>query len=548
MDSKMNSKLTALCMIVLVVLMGIPITGGLTATDDIDTCQLDPQLLQHANMNHSTDICTSDPSDIIMDIDARTSDVFFARDGSFIEHTPSLIQASNGTFFLAYESGDPGWHFTINLTWSPDGAAWFDQGAIVSTGGSYGNRHPTLIQRQDGDLQVVYLTDRTGTFQLYTSISSDGMSWVEYSPLGVSGPAINPFMILEEGGSFAMSYQRYGSGQDGSYFATSADGITWSTTGSRVSTRALPRLMRASGGGDYLMTFQGGSSGDFEIRYKTSGDGLTWSPERTLTNTGNSHDSFPFELENGTFLVYFCTSLGGAGYDLYRKWSPDMFSWSSDELIDVGNVRFDTEPHAFQLQSNQTTLLSWGYESSGPVGGYEDVDIALIWMEDLINYDITLSQGWNLVSFPVEVEDESLAEVLSTIDGQWENLQIYDPTGWHSTVPSRPSTLNDVFLLNKTVGFWIDCDVSQALLSVQGYAPGITAIPLKAGWNLVGYPSFVERTIADALAGTGYDSPVEGFDGGAPYRTTQLPNSYNMKSGEAYWIHIPADTTWILDW
>jgi|GEM_PF-6954675 len=478
----------------------------------------------------------------------KQSDVLFVRDGTFVEHTPSIIQATNGTYFLAYESGNPSWHFTINLTWSPDGATWFDVGAIVGTGGSYGNRHPSLIQRQDGDLQLAYLTDRAGTFQLYTSISTDGTSWTEYGPLGVSGPAINPFIIQEENGDFAMSYQRYGSAFDGSYFATSTDGISWTTAGSRVSTRSLPRLMRASGGGAYLMTFQGGSSGDFEIRYKTSEDGLGWSSEQTLTNTGNSHDSFPFELKNGTFMVYFCTSLGGGGYELYRKWSPDMSAWSTDELIDVGNFRFDTEPHAFQQSSNQTTLLAWGYESSGPVGGYEDVDVALIWIEDLISYDIALTQGWNLVSFPVEVEDETLAYVLDPITGQWDNVQTYDAAGWHSTITSRPSALNDVAVLNNTVGFWIDCTVVQTVLAVQGYAPGISAIPLKAGWNLVGYPSFNERTIADALVGTGVDLPVEGYDGGSPYWITQLPNSYVMKPGEAYWIHVPSDTVWIVDW
>lgn len=482
----------------------------------------------------------------------RMSGVLFARDGGFVEHTPSVIQASNGTFFLAYESGTPTWHFTINITWSPDGATWHDCGAIISTGGSYGNRHPTLIQRQDSDLQVVYLTDRSGSFQLYTSISSDGLSWTEYGPLGVSGPAINPFIIQEDNGNYAMSYQRYGTPlglNDGCWFAMSNDGISWTTTGSRVSNRALPRLMRASGGGPYVMTYQGGTTGvDFDIRYRTSNDGTSWSGETRLTFSGNSHDSFPFELENGTFMVHYCTSLGGAGYDLYRKWSPDLFSWSSDQIIDVGNVRFDTEPHACQVRSNQTTLLAWGYESSGAVGAYEDVDIALIWIEDVIGYEVPLSEGWNLVSFPIEVLNESLEEVFGTIGGQWDNVQTYDSEGWHSTMPARPGQLNDIYTLNNTAGFWIDCTASDAFMMVWGYTPGTTAIPLKAGWNLVGYPSFTEKSITDALAGTGYDRPVEGFDGGNPYRITQLPDSYMMKPGEAYWVHVPADTVWIVDW
>ena len=46
----------------------------------------------------------------------------------------------------------------------------------------------------------------------------------------------------------------------------------------------------------------------------------------------------------------------------------------------------------------------------------------------------------------------------------------------------------------------------------------------------------------------GYDRPVEGYNVSHPYRISPLSDTYMMKPGEAYWIHVPADTVWVVDW
>ena len=97
------------------------------------------------------------------------------------------------------------------------------------------------------------------------------------------------------------------------------------------------------------------------------------------------------------------------------------------------------------------------------------------------------------------------------------------------------------------MGFWLHA-TENATLTVTGPEPVSTAVPLKAGWNLVGYPSLTERSISDALAATGYDMPVEGFNATHPYHISPLADTYMMRSGEGYWIHVPADTTWVVDW
>lgn len=165
-------------------------------------------------------------------------------------------------------------------------------------------------------------------------------------------------------------------------------------------------------------------------------------------------------------------------------------------------------------------------------------------------YNIFLDQGWNLISLPLIQADDSIDQVLRTIDGQWDFIRIYDPLDpepWKSNATFKPDQLNDFDTLNQTQGFWIDITTASATLTVTGTEPVTTNIPLYAGWNLVGYPSFLQKQIQIALAGTGYDRPVEGFDISEPYDIKQLPDTYMMKPGEAYWVHVPADTVWAVN-
>jgi len=53
-------------------------------------------------------------------------------------------------------------------------------------------------------------------------------------------------------------------------------------------------------------------------------------------------------------------------------------------------------------------------------------------------------------------------------------------------------------------------------------------------------------TVSVALTGTGYDR-VEGFQTAVPY-VQQLSDSYVMMPGEGYWVHVPADTLWTVNW
>lgn len=217
------------------------------------------------------------------------------------------------------------------------------------------------------------------------------------------------------------------------------------------------------------------------------------------------------------------------------------------------------------LSQNDTTQVGWSYLFSNATDYRIIIHTWLAADENLQNdmmsivititnepyHLIDLVTGWNLISIPLEVTDTSIPNVFSSIDGKWDNVKYFDQTDvndhWKGYSPAKPPGTNDLLNIDNTMGFWIHV-TEPCTLNVTGTVPTFTNITLFAGWNLVGYPSMTGRNITDALAGTGYDKPVEGFNATSPYLISQYSDAYMMQPGEGYWVHVPADTVWVVDW
>ena len=112
---------------------------------------------------------------------------------------------------------------------------------------------------------------------------------------------------------------------------------------------------------------------------------------------------------------------------------------------------------------------------------------------------LELKAGWNLVSFYVVTDDMATATVLGPIHDKLEQIKSLTK----SYDPSLPFFLNTLTSLNVTDGYWLR--VSENInLEIEGVVPAGATIPVKAGWNLVGYP----RETGDAVA-----TELESLDG-----------------------------------
>jgi hypothetical protein len=126
---------------------------------------------------------------------------------------------------------------------------------------------------------------------------------------------------------------------------------------------------------------------------------------------------------------------------------------------------------------------------------------------------ISLSAGWNQVSFSVIPSNPSFSSILSGISG-------YQISTWNGTSYITP--------LSATAGqsYWVFVSTNQTL-TITGTPTSNVTLTLQAGWNLIG--SVFGQSIAASLVFSGYYQLVTWT--GTSYQTATTIND-----GTGYWV------------
>ena len=107
----------------------------------------------------------------------------------------------------------------------------------------------------------------------------------------------------------------------------------------------------------------------------------------------------------------------------------------------------------------------------------------------------------------------------------------------------KSAHLNDTIEIDHKQGYYIKM-TNPDYLVVAGVVPIGTQIPLKAGWNLVGYPCLEGKTVSEALASiAGLYNKVEFYNTTSDKEERLGPNEL-MNPGFGYWIHTTSDCVW----
>ncbi|MHA1962268.1 MAG: NosD domain-containing protein [Candidatus Thorarchaeota archaeon] len=154
-----------------------------------------------------------------------------------------------------------------------------------------------------------------------------------------------------------------------------------------------------------------------------------------------------------------------------------------------------------------------------------------------------LTKGWNLVSLPLMVDENSLKEALRAT--RLLGIRQYDANNpqnvWREYSSLKP--YEEVVAANISMGYWLNVDNDSAMV-IAGKVPTSVTISLKFGWNLVGYPSFSRQSIGSSFLGL----PLEGIEGfnesSQPYHLQDLRLIDGLKEGEGYWIKVSSDCLW----
>ena len=113
--------------------------------------------------------------------------------------------------------------------------------------------------------------------------------------------------------------------------------------------------------------------------------------------------------------------------------------------------------------------------------------------------------------------------------------------------PSLPFFLNTLTSLNVTDGYWLR--VSENInLEIEGEVPAGVTIPVKAGWNLVGYPRGTGGAVSEELASLGntlvqIKNLTKSNDPSLPFFLNTLTT---MTPGQGYWLRVSENGTWRL--
>jgi hypothetical protein len=215
------------------------------------------------------------------------------------------------------------------------------------------------------------------------------------------------------------------------------------------------------------------------------------------------------------------------------------------------------------------SFTNWSGDASGNTNPKSvtitgNTNVIANFTQTTFTHNISLQPGWNLVSFNLHPLDTNIANVLSSIQGNYDLVYAWDSTGAHAgsgnwlkydNIPLSPDTL---LTLDEMIGFWIHMTASDTL-DVQGTVPASSNISLRndaGGWNLVAYPSAVNGQLPDVLRdhGVGTDFSLiyahhandiadawKLFDRSAPSYANDLTQ---LTPGWGYWIKVSADKTW----
>ncbi len=168
-----------------------------------------------------------------------------------------------------------------------------------------------------------------------------------------------------------------------------------------------------------------------------------------------------------------------------------------------------------------------------------------------VYFYMILKQGWNLISLPSIQKDQTLINVLGSIDGMYDAVQWYDITDpvdpWKHYRPGKPYG-NDLSQINETMGFWIHItQPGDTFFICYGVKPtsnqNITILP---GWNLVGYPSLKNYDRTLGLNNLTFNTHVNSIwtYNATTQKWKELGPSDYFERGRGYWVHALNKCEW----
>lgn len=168
------------------------------------------------------------------------------------------------------------------------------------------------------------------------------------------------------------------------------------------------------------------------------------------------------------------------------------------------------------------------YDEAGNLSEF-NTEKSFTTLKSTVTQSISLSAGWNLISFYVLPEDASITNVFGSNISKVSIVKNND--GFYK--PSKADKLQSLTEFEYGQAYLVKAN-SAFSISVEGVAPTSTTISLKAGWNLLGYPKTTEANASNVLSGIA-DKYTELKDLSSSQTT--------LKPGKGYYIKMNSDAS-----
>lgn len=149
--------------------------------------------------------------------------------------------------------------------------------------------------------------------------------------------------------------------------------------------------------------------------------------------------------------------------------------------------------------------------------------------EKSTSFNIYLNQGWNLISFPLNLTNKFIKDVFKNIN--FKSVFSYGSWSYYFN-----ETHNNFKIINESKGYWVN-SLGNQLLIIEGTKFDSLNLPLKKGSNLIGYPSLDEKAISDLFKNvtvyTYNSSKWYSYDSN---RQPQLNTLNKFTPGHGYWV------------
>ena len=227
---------------------------------------------------------------------------------------PEVLEGSDGTWRMWYTgkgTGFPSMRY-IRYATSVDGRNWDRQGIVIGPNASQEDRVYAATVIEDGGIyKMWYVGDdfSAGGARIFYATSPSGHVWTRQGLVinkGFQAPydnngAVFP-EVIKEGGVYRMWYAGYDGSNYRILYATSNDGIAWTSQGLAIdigspgdfdSSQAIEPTVTKDPLGIYHMWYSGSNALNWRIGNATSLGGVSW------TKQGLSMDLLPNTPEDG---------------------------------------------------------------------------------------------------------------------------------------------------------------------------------------------------------------------------------------------------------